>query len=75
MTRNNYANSIGWDTIGRNKYGRDYWGGGVLVKGELLGCHCASSRNLNASTDVAVTISFGSLFQYEITRTLDAFSR
>ncbi len=28
MTRNNYTNSIGWDTIGRNKYGRDYWGGG-----------------------------------------------
>ncbi len=27
MTRNNYTNSIGWDTIRRNKYGRDYWGG------------------------------------------------
>ncbi len=74
MTRNNYTNSIGWDTIGRNKYGRDYWGGG-LVKGELLGCHGASSPNLNASMDVVITISSGSLFQYGITGTLDAFWR
>ncbi len=35
-------------------------------------CHCASSRNFNASTDVAVTISSGSLFQYGTTRTLNA---
>ncbi len=37
-----------------------------------MGCHRASSRNLNASTDVTVTISSGSLLQCGTTRTLNA---
>ncbi len=51
-----------------NKYGREYWGTGKRGTSGKRDCHCASSRNLNVSTDVAVTISSGSFFRYGTTR-------
>ncbi len=75
-TKNNYTTSIGcthrWDTSRWNKYGREYWGTGKRGTSEKRDCHCASSRNLNDSTDVAVTMSSGSLIQYGTTRTMNA---
>ncbi len=49
---------------GWNKYGREYWGTGQRGNSGKRDCHCASSRDLNVSTDVAVTISSVSVWDY-----------
>ncbi len=57
MTKNNYSNSIRYDTAGWNKFGREYRGTGKRGTSRKRDCHRASSRNLNVSTEQAFTIS------------------
>ncbi len=72
ILHNNYTNGIrvGYDRVEQIREG--VLGDGLEGNFWEEDCQRVSSRNVNVSTDVAVTISSGSLFQYGTTRTLNA---